>query len=347
MNVSGTMALRMLAKATWNTARKRPLSVSFEVTHACTANCWHCNWGGPIKETRRSAEEYAAICRDMDPVVVNVSGGEALARGDLDDIVRALARPGRLPWIVVVTNASQLSPERFLRLKRAGMHQLSISIDFPDDRHSEFRRVPGLFAHMDEMIPKCVAVGAEDDVSLNCCITAWNYRSLPDIVRLASRWGVSVNFSAYTALRMDDPTGLVKHNGSVTELKEKVSEVIELKRQGYPVYTSERVLWKFYQFLIEGRAPGCQAGYRFLVVNPDGRLTPCAMVMAYFDDQRTMQREFSRTNTCEACFISTRANTEKTLKDALADNMDALRQLLPGRPGRRRAVSAPVPEAST
>jgi MoaA/NifB/PqqE/SkfB family radical SAM enzyme len=146
---------------------------------------------------------------------------------------------------------------------------------------------------------------------------------------------------------MDDPTGLVKHNGSVTELKEKVSEVIELKRQGYPVYTSERVLWKFYQFLIEGRAPGCQAGYRFLVVNPDGRLTPCAMVMAYFDDQRTMQREFSRTNTCEACFISTRANTEKTLKDALADNMDALRQLLPGRPGRRRAVSAPVPEAST
>ena len=347
MNVSGTMALRMLVKAAWNTARKHPLSVSFEVTHACTANCWHCNWGGPIKETRRTPEEYAAICRDLKPVVVNVSGGEALARGDLDEIVRGLSRPGRLPWIVVVTNASQLSPERFLRLKRAGMHQLSVSIDFPDDRHSEFRRVPGLFAHLEEMIPKCVAAGDEDDVSLNCCITAWNYKTLPDIVRLASRWGVSVNFSAYTPLRMDDPTGLVKHNGSVAELKEKITEVIELKRQGYPVYTSERVLWKFYQFLIEGRAPGCQAGYRFLVINPDGRLTPCAMVMAYFNDYRTMQREFSRTNTCEACFISTRANTEKTLKDALADNVEALRQLLPWRTARRRALPVPVPEIST
>jgi MoaA/NifB/PqqE/SkfB family radical SAM enzyme len=166
-------------------------------------------------------------------------------------------------------------------------------------------------------------------------------------VRVAARWGVSVNFSAYTPLRMDDPSGLVKHNGSAAELKEKVSEVIELKRGGYPVYTSERVLWKFADFLLEGRAPGCQAGYRFLVVNPDGRLTPCAMVMAYFNDIRTMQREFSRANTCEACFISTRANTEKTLKDALADNMDTLARLLPWRPGRRRAAPTAITEASS
>ncbi|MGH2668983.1 MAG: radical SAM protein, partial [bacterium] len=325
MNVSGSMALRMLLKSAWSTARKHPLSVSFEVTHACTANCWHCNWGGPIKETRRSPAEYAAICRDLKPIVVNVSGGEPMARGDLDDIVRAVARPGRLPWVVVVSNASQLSPERFLRLKRAGMHQLSLSIDFPDDRHSEFRRIPGLFAHMDEMVPKCVAIGDDDDVSLNCCITAWNYHALPDIVRLAARWGVSINFSAYTPLRMDDPKGMVKHNGSAAELQEKIAAVIALKREGYPVYTSERVLWKFHRFLVTGRAPGCQAGYRFLVVNPDGRLTPCAMVMAYFNDYHTMQREFSRSNTCEACFISTRANCEKTLKEMLADNVDTLR----------------------
>ena len=47
----------MLAKGAWNTARKHPLTISFEVTHACTANCWHCNWGGPIKETGRTPED--------------------------------------------------------------------------------------------------------------------------------------------------------------------------------------------------------------------------------------------------------------------------------------------------
>ena len=342
MNVSGGMAVRMLAKGVWNLVRRYPLSVSFEVTHSCTANCWHCNWGGAIKETRRTPEEYAAICRDLKPVVVNVSGGEPMARGDLDDIVRALARPGRTPWLVVVSNGSQLSPERFLRLKRAGMHQLSMSIDFPDDRHSEFRRIPGLFAHMEEMVPRCVAIGEPEDISLNCCITGWNYRELPNIVRLAQRWGVAVNFSAYSTLRMDDPNGLVKNNGSPEELKQRIEEVIALKQAGFPVYTSERVLWKFYKFLVEGRIGGCQAGYRFLVINPDGRLTPCAMVMAYFDDYRTMQREFSSCNTCTACYISTRANCEKTLGETLSDNVAQLRRMLPvfGQPKSAAATQA-------
>lgn len=340
MNVSPNMTLRMAARGLWNLWRDRPVSVSFEVTHACTANCWHCNWGGPIKETRLEPAEYGAIYRELKPVVVNISGGEPLARGDLDDIIRAIATPGRLPWIVVVTNASQLTPERFLRLKEAGMHQLSVSIDFPDERHSEFRRIPCLFERMNRVIPECVRVGEREDISLNCCITAWNYRDLPDIVRLAKRWGVSVNFSAYTPLRMDDPRGLVANNGSKEELRRVLQDVIDLKRTGWPVYTSERVLWKYYTFLCGGTIPNCQAGIRFLVVNPDGRLTPCAMVMAYFSDQTAMRREFSCRNTCTMCYISTRANTEKTIGESLADNLAALRRFLPW-DGRRARSGAP------
>lgn len=339
LNISRGIAVRIAARALWNLGRRRPLSVSFEVTHACTANCWHCNWGGPIKETRREPREYGAIARELKPVVVNVSGGEPLARGDLDDILRAIARPGRLPWIVVVSNASQLTPERFLRLKSAGMHQLSISIDFPDTRHSEFRRIPGLFERMDRVIPECARIGDRNDINLNCCITAWNYRDLPEIVRLAERWGVQVNFSAYTPLRMDDPTGLVGRNGNREELRRVLREVIDLKSAGKPVYTSERVLWKYYRFLCEGKMEGCKAGIRFLVVNPDGRLTPCAMVMAYYNDQATMRREFSSCNTCTACYISTRANTEKTAKELIADNLAILGRLLPRRlqPARHRS----------
>ncbi len=297
MNVSRSMALRIAARGAWNLWRRRPLSVSFEVTHACTANCWHCNWGGPIRETRLPPSEYGAIARELGPVVVNVSGGEPLARGDLDEIVRAIARPGRLPWMVVVTNASQLTPERFLRLKRAGMHQLSVSIDFPDERHSEFRRIPGLFDRMRRVIPECARLGEPEDVNLNCCITAWNYRDIPEVARLAERWGVSLNFSAYTALRLDDPRGLIGNGASREGLRQAIEEVIALKRAGKPVYTSERVLWRYYRLLCEGH---------------------------------TNRREFSRRNTCGACFISTRANTEKTLRELLADHLPMLGRWLPG-----------------
>lgn len=345
MNVSKGIAFQMFLQGAWNLWRRNPLSVSFEVTHACTANCWHCNWGGPIKETRRTPDEYAAICRKLNPVVVNVSGGEPLARGDLDDIIRKIARPGRLPWMVVVSNGSQLTPERFLKLKAAGMHQLSLSIDFPDRRHDEFRRIPGLFQHLDRTVAECVGLGEPSDVSLNCCITAWNHRDLPAIVRLAARWGVAVNFSVYSQLRMDDPKGLVKHNGSTDDLRRSIEGVIQLKRAGFPVYTSERTMWKFYRFLVEGHADGCQAGYKFVVVNPDGRLTPCAMVMAYFNDHRAMQREFSCRNTCGACYISTRANTEKRAGELLGDNLDILGRMV-GWSALRRWLGGRRPEAA-
>lgn len=328
MNISGAMAARMLARGFRNKLQNKPLSISFEVTHACTANCWHCNWGGPIKETRLSADEYAAICRELRPVVSHVSGGEPLARGDVYEIVDKMTNKGGLPWMIVVTNASNLHAERFQKLKDAGMHQLSVSLDFPDERHDEFRRIPGLFDKMSKTLPELAKRSEKDDILLNVCITSWNYQELPGLVKKAKEWGLPINFSVYSHLRVQDRTGLIDGNGSADLLKQKIQEVVDLKNQGYPVYTAPRVLWKFYRFMAEGGFPGCQAGRRFLVINPDGRLTPCAMVMAYFDRQEDMLKDFTRQNNCQACYIATRANTEKTFREFLEDNGPILRKML-------------------
>lgn len=327
-NISGSMAVRMLARGIRNKMQQKPLSVSFEITHSCTANCWHCNWGGPIKEERLSAEEYAAICEELHPVVSHVSGGEPLARGDVYDIVEAQTHAGGLPWMIVVTNSSNLTPERFFKLKDSGMHQLSTSLDFPDERHDEFRRIPGLFERMSEVVPEIARKSKEKgDILLNVCITAWNYKDLAGMVRVAKEWGVPINFSVYTHLRVQDRSGLIEGEG-LDGLAESISEVIDLRNQGYPVFTAPRVLWKFHRFLTEGGIGGCQAGRRFLVINPDGRLTPCAMVMAYFDKQEDMLENFTKQNTCEQCYISTRANTEKNFKEFLQDNEDIFRKML-------------------
>jgi MoaA/NifB/PqqE/SkfB family radical SAM enzyme len=321
------MGSRMALHGIKNRWKKKPLTVSFEITHSCTANCWHCNLGGPLKEERASAAQYAKILEDLDPLMVCISGGEPMARSDIYEIVETLSNPGRLPWMVLVSNASLMTPDKFERLKAAGMHQYSCSLDFPDERHDEFRRIPGLFQKMQKLIPELVRASEKDDVMLNVCITKWNFKELPGIVKVAKDWGVGVNFSLYTHLRVDDKSGVITKE-DLADLKGTLEEVIDMKKRGYPVYTSPRVFWKFFQFAETGGMPGCTAGERFVVVNPDGRLTPCAMVLAYFDKQKDLYDEFTKQNTCEECFIATRANTEKNLWEFLQDNAEVVRNMM-------------------
>ena len=309
----------MIARGVRNLQLKKPLSVSFEVTHACTANCWHCNLGGQVKEERLPPSGYAEICRQLRPVVAHVSGGEPMVRNDVYDIVEAMARVPGLAWLVMVSNGSLLTPEKFRRLKEAGIHQVTLSLDFPDERHDEFRRIPGLFQRLSRLVPELAQEFERDDILMNVCITSWNFREIPNIVRLAKEWGVGVNFSAFSHLRMEDRSGLIPPE-SREEFRRVMEEVIRLREGGYPVYNVPRILWDYFRFLTGEAIPGCKAGLRFLVVNPDGRLTPCANVLAYFDSQEEMLRTFSEQNTCQECYIATRSTTECTVGEFLRDN---------------------------
>jgi MoaA/NifB/PqqE/SkfB family radical SAM enzyme len=341
MNVSGKMALKMLARGLRNKWAEKPISISFEITHYCTANCWHCNWGGPVKgEQRLQAEDYAAICRELRPVVSHISGGEPLARSDVVEIARAMAKPGDLPFMVLVSNAAALTVDKYHKLREAGIHQFSISLDFPDERHSEFRRIPGLFEKMNERIPEITALG-HGDLSLNVCITAWNYKDLADMVKLARKWNTKINFSVYTPLRINDETGIPREE-KLNEVRDAFQTLIDMKKAGWPVYSSERVLWKYFQFFTDRSIPGCQAGRRFLVINPDGMLTPCAMVWAKYKKQEDMLEQFTKHNTCEQCYISTRANTEKGLGDFIADNWEMLAGQIFGRKREPVLLAEPV-----
>lgn len=42
----------------------------------------------------------------------------------------------------------------YLELRAAGVDQFSVSLDFPDERHDEFRLHPGLFKHLSEIVPR-------------------------------------------------------------------------------------------------------------------------------------------------------------------------------------------------
>ncbi len=61
-NSLSAIALKAASRYFTNYFTNRPLAVSFEVTHSCTANCRHCDKGGIIKdEVLATPEQYKAI----------------------------------------------------------------------------------------------------------------------------------------------------------------------------------------------------------------------------------------------------------------------------------------------
>ena len=76
-------------------------------------------------------------------------------------------------------------------LRAAGVDQFSVSLDFPDRRHDDFRCYPGLYGHLSDVIPRCSAHGF-DDIVLNTCVTSANVAEIDAAADQAQAWGVNI-----------------------------------------------------------------------------------------------------------------------------------------------------------
>ena len=316
-------SISLAVRGAVNYVRKRPLCVSFEITYNCNARCKHCHLGGSAPENRAAPEELGRISRELSPVVAQVSGGEPLLRKDVEEIVRAIRRPGRAPFIVLTTNGSLLTREKYGRLREAGVDEISLSLDYPDERHDEFRGIPGLFQKI-----QTLAFGLKDvrnsGITLSCVIQRDNFRELPRLAELAREWGLRMNFSSYTPLRTQKKEYMIPAE-EINELREVLDKVLEFKRRNNTVFTSDYVLRRIPEYFTNGAVDGCRAGERFFVVNPDGTLSPCGLIIRKYQHRKEMLRDFLKTNDCALCYTSIRANTEKPAYYAIADGLRSLR----------------------
>jgi MoaA/NifB/PqqE/SkfB family radical SAM enzyme len=302
-----------------NYLTKRPLCISFEVTHSCNAKCKHCHLHGPVEEDRASPEKLGEICRQLSPVVAQASGGEPLLRKDLEQIIKAWRVPNRAPFIVVTTNATLLSLDRYRSLKEAGVDEFSISFDYPDERHDEFRGVPGLFHKIEKLI-EGLDSQKDKSISLCCVIQSDNFRLLPQIAEVARKWGVRLNFSAYNTLRTHDRSYMLSKD-DLEEFKKIIPVLIEYQKKHKNIRTSGYVLRKMVKYFEQGYMPRCRTGERFFNVNPNGTLSPCGLIITDYKTREEFIQDFCKSNTCVYCYTSIRANTEKPRRHVLWDNL--------------------------
>jgi len=316
-------SLRIIARGSLNWPAGRPIVVSFEVTDACTCYCKHCDHGGPRDESRNlKPADYRRYMEALRPCVVQISGGEPLLRDDVVEIVRNVKAGAGIPYTILVSNWSHMTEEKYLELREAGIDQFSVSLDFPDERHDEFRKYPGLYQHLRDLVPRLTALG-HDDIVLNSCITSEN---LPEINRLAEQakaWGANLCYSSYSARR----TGCRDYSLTTPaqlELLNRELDGVEARRDSTNwIVNSRSTLDATRLFFQRGGIPGCKAGHRFLVVTSDGWLQPCSMVFQRFrlEEHARMVEEFTKTNTCDECYVSIRSYLDKSFPQLLWENV--------------------------
>ena len=315
--------LSLAGRGIRNYLTNRPLSVSFEVTYSCNARCKHCHLGGFIKdEVKAPPERFGELCDQIKPVVAQISGGEPLIRRDLEEIVRAMRRKNRAPYIVVTTNAIMLNKKRYESLIDAGVDQFSISLDYPDERHDEFRGHKGLFQHIDKLIRELKGSNGKC-ITLSCVVQKDNFRDLIKIAELSEEWGVNVNFSTYTWLRTNDMSYVLDGN-DLEEFKEIVQKLLSMRKKYKNFFASEYTFKRMIEFYEKKSIPNCRAGERFFIVNPDGRFSPCGLILTYHDSLEQMKKDFVANNKCTACNTSIRSNCEKPIKYLIKDNLATL-----------------------
>src|SRR4030043_277560 len=292
-----------------NYITKYPIVVSYEVTLSCNCNCRHCDLGGVIKDEKQiTAEAYRDLTQRWKPVAAQISGGEPLLRKDIAAIVKAIKQAG-VHYAILVTNGVLLNETNYMQLREAGVDQFSVSLDFPDERHDEFRRRPGLYRRLEQTLPQLSKLRFRD-IILNTAITKANVREILPLWQKALEWGVDISYSAYTALRTGDVDYCLNRGEDLEILRQAINELMVIRKGNAHLVNPELTLRDTLRFFEQGTMPNCKAGERFFVLMPDGGLVPCSLHRTKYATRNEMMNDFSRTNRCGECYVSIRSYSE-------------------------------------
>ncbi|MCU0245331.1 MAG: radical SAM protein [Bryobacter sp.] len=316
-------SLKIIGQGSLNWMAERPIVVSFEVTDSCTCFCKHCDHGGEKDSSRNlKPADYQRYMDVLQPVVVQVSGGEPLMRDDLCEVVSAIKQRSGLPYIILVSSWTLMDERRYLALRDAGVDQFSVSLDFPDERHDEFRAWPGLYRHLEDLIPRVAKYGY-DDIVMNCCITAANVDHINALADKAEEWGVNLCYSAYSARRTGCRELFPGSPEQLATIRGHFDRVEQRRNGNNTIVSAPTTLQQTYDYFARGGAPGCKAGLRFLVVTADGWLQPCSMQFKRWplEKQAEMVREFTNQNQCDECYVAIRSNLDKSFPQLLGENV--------------------------
>ena len=259
----------------------RPFFLAHAVTFGCNSKCRMCTYW---RLTPRMKEDMstAEACRLLDEAYdvgmrgYYLFGGEPLIRKDVGKLVDYAKHRGFLT--TMNTNASLLASKA---LSLRGLDFAFVSVDYFNEYDDYIRGRKGSFDDAIRGVRRIREV-ADTRVTLVTTISRLNLDAVKPMAKLAKelRVGISYNFVEPTLdFGFTDSGDSPNMSLGLTrgELKGLYSQLLELKREGYPLMETEYVLRHF----AEGRPWTCHFPKMFLYVSPDKKIYDCTYGYSY------------------------------------------------------------------
>jgi MoaA/NifB/PqqE/SkfB family radical SAM enzyme len=253
---------RMFADAV--SSPRHPIMAHIVPIRRCNLSCAYCNEYDnsskpvPMAEMIHRVDQLARLGTS----IVTISGGEPLLHPDLEEIIRSIR--ARRMIATLISNGYLLTPQRIMRLNRAGLDQFEISIDnvLPDDVSKKSLKV---------LDPKLAWLNkyAVFDVCVNSVIGA-SFCAPEDTIRIALR-ARSLGFK-HTIGIVHDRSGQLR---SLTEQQQTILNDASIQNKS--VFSFAR--YNEFQMNLAHGLPNrwhCRAGSRYLYICEDGMVHWCS-----------------------------------------------------------------------
>lgn len=213
----------------------------WETTRACLLVCRHCRAdaqtvAGPGELTHAEALEFVDSLVDFGhpPPILVVTGGDALMRPGLDDVI-GRARAAGVPVALAPSVTSLLTDERMAELYELGVRVTSISLDGATAAtHEGIRGVSGHFARTIDAIERLRRHGFV--VQVNTAVMRENVTELPAVARIVRETGASI-WEVFFLVRVGRGSGMTELDPGENE--DVCQFLYDASRYGFVVRTVE------------------------------------------------------------------------------------------------------------
>jgi AdoMet-dependent heme synthase len=170
-----------------------PFLVIWETTQACDLACIHCRAEAqpnrhPLELTTEEAKAMLDAVRSFGPIIFVFSGGDAMKRPDIVELVKHGVALG-LRVAITPATTPLTTREKLLELRDAGLSRVAVSLDGSNASiHDEFRGVEGSFAHGLRILRTSQEIGLTTQV--NTVVARHNLNDFDDLCTLMAELGI-------------------------------------------------------------------------------------------------------------------------------------------------------------